>query len=544
MCAMPRYGECEELCFYDGKEATCACSNGYLDSNDNKTCRKYENRLFLSNRESIESINVYGDKNTSLILEHNQQLKNSVALAYDFQRHLIFYSDVKLNAICVCNFKGQTFLTLIENQKVVEGLALNPQNSHLFWTLNEEAEIRTIDTKIFLSDTSEMASNQRDVQKLIGKILSLKKGIDKLRAVVVEPCLNMVYYSNWNNKFPSISRIYISGYGREDVITTDIVVPNALTIDLNDKKLFWADARLDKIERCDYDGKNRIILAQAALKHPFSIAVFENFVFWSDWTLHAIIRANKYSGNDVVFLKKELEHPMGILVAQDQFRKCSNNLCSIFNGGCEDICLPLSEHTMKCECSQGYLAKDNKRCLLRYNSSSCNSSTEFECKSGECVPMSTTCDGVSHCSDNSDENVRYCATRICPRDNFFQCRNARCILLSEKCDGVTQCGDGSDEQECVCPSTKFRCGSGECINENLRCDYDPDCKDASDEMLCEPRDCGANQDFAFTDSLKIDDSIMAPLRLLTQCPHTTACYMEEWKCDGEFKCFNFVGKYV
>lgn len=51
-------------------------------------------------------------------------------------------------------------------------------------------------------------------------------------------------------------------------------MPNALTLDLSDKKMFWADARLDKIERCDYSGKNRVVLAQSAPKHPFSIAVF------------------------------------------------------------------------------------------------------------------------------------------------------------------------------------------------------------------------------------------------------------------------------
>lgn len=533
---MPYYGGCEELCFFDGFKANCFCSHGYLDKNDTKTCRKFENHLFFSKRNVIERINVYGDKNSTLILEHNHQLQNAVALAYDYERHLIYYSDVKLNAICVSNFKGQTFLTLIENQTAVEGITLNPQNSHLFWTLNEEAEIRTIDMNIFFSNDNEMASNHEDAHKLIGKILSLKKGIDRLRAIVVEPCLSMVYYSNWNSKFPSISRIYVTGYGREDIITKDIVLPNALTIDLNDKKLFWADARLDKIERCDYDGKNRVILAQAALKHPFSIAVFEDFIFWSDWTQHAIIRANKYSGNDVVFLRKEIEHPMGVLVAQNQFRNCSNNLCALFNGGCEDICLPLSENTMKCECSQGVLASDNRRCLLRDRKSSCNTTHEFQCRTGECIPMVATCDGIPHCADSSDEHINYCATRNCPRDYFFQCLNKRCILKSEKCDGVSQCGDGSDEENCECPSDKFRCRSGECISLEQRCDFDPDCKDASDEMQCPPRDCGTLNDE----------------HKLIQCPYTTACYMKQWECDGRcknyfipfkfFLIFNYRGK--
>lgn len=34
-------------------------------------------------------------------------------------------------------------------------------------------------------------------------------------------------------------------------------MPNAVAIDFALQKLYWSDARLDKIERCDYDGKNR-----------------------------------------------------------------------------------------------------------------------------------------------------------------------------------------------------------------------------------------------------------------------------------------------
>lgn len=528
---MPTYGGCDELCFYNGSKANCFCSHGYLDGDDNKTCRKYENKLFISRRESIERINLDGDKNSSLILSHNHHLQNVVALAYDFKRHLIYYSDVKLNAICVCDFIGQTFVKLITDQPIVEGLAFDPQNRHLFWTLNGEAEIRSFD----LNKLDDGTITNLDFQNSVTKILSLKKGHDKLRAVVVEPCLNMLYYSNWNNKFPSISRIYVSGYGREDIITTEIVVPNALTIDLNDKKLFWADARLDKIERCDYDGKNRVILAQAALKHPFSIAVFEDYVFFSDWTLHAVVRANKYSGNDVVFVSTAIEHPMGIVVAQDELRNCSNGICGMFNGGCEDKCLPLGSNSFKCECTQGYLAKDNRRCLLRNKTSSCNATHEFQCKSGECIPITVTCDGIPHCTDNSDEAVTYCALRSCSSEDYFQCRNFKCINKNEKCDGASQCGDGSDEENCECPESKFRCKSGECIDENMRCDYDPDCKDASDEMECDARDCSVNRDMGLVEMGNVGDSlIISSTRRLIPCPHTTACYMKEWECDGEF----------
>jgi low-density lipoprotein receptor-related protein 1 (alpha-2-macroglobulin receptor) len=520
-CIMPDYGYCQELCLYNGTKPNCFCSHGYLDPIDQKSCRKYNNYLFISRKENIERISVDGDNESSFTIDDHNLLHNAVALSYDIKHKLIYFSDFKLNAICVSNFQGSRFEKLIENQHHVEGIAFNPQDQHLFWTLNGEAEIRSFDINLFKNGTYLT----EDIKNSINLILKLQTGVDKLRAIFVEPCLNMIYYSNWNNKHPSISRIYVTGYGNEDLITTEIFVPNALTLDLNDKKIFWADARLDKIERADYDGKNRVILSKSAPKHPFSIAVFEDFIFWSDWTLHGVLRANKYSGNDVIFIKRDIDHPMGIVVAQDQIKNCTNGLCAVLNGGCEDICLPHGE-SLKCECSQGYLAKDGKRCLTRNKLSTCNSTFEFECRSGECIPLLVTCDGILHCSDNSDEAINYCATRKCPPEAFFQCRNFKCIFKNETCNGVSECGDGSDEENCTCADDEFKCTSGECMKKKVVCDFDPDCADASDEMGCDVRDCNANPGFDF-------ENLKGSSRKLIPCPKTTACYLKEWECDGK-----------
>jgi low-density lipoprotein receptor-related protein 1 (alpha-2-macroglobulin receptor) len=527
-CAFPHYGGCEELCLFNGVKASCFCSHGYLDKNDKKKCRNYENFLFFSTKTAIEKVHVNNDNLTTVNskIANSLEMQNAVALSYDFNNQIIYYSDLRLNAIFSCTFSGRNFTKLIDKQHSVEGIIFNPQDNKIFWTMNGEAEIRSIDLSLFKNGTVDKS----DIEKSIDTVLKLRKGIDKLRAIVVEPCLAMLYFSNWNTKDPAISRVYITGFGRENLITKEIFMPNALTLDLSDKKLFWADARLDKIERCNYDGRNRVILAQSAPKHPFSIAVFGDFIFWSDWMLHGVLRANKYSGNDVTFLRRDIDQPMGIFVAQEPVKNCSNKICAALNGGCEDVCLPVGD-SFKCECSQGILDKDGKRCLNRNKSTSCDAVYEFECRSGECVPTVVTCDGIPHCSDNSDESINFCATRKCPEDVFFQCRNFRCIFKNETCNGHANCEDGSDEENCMCTERQFRCNNGECIEKVHRCDLDPDCKDASDEMGCESRDC--NQVITEYSESKASDG-----RRLIPCPHTTACYMKDWECDGENDCWD------
>lgn len=36
-------------------------------------------------------------------------------------------------------------------------------------------------------------------------------------------------------------------------------MPNAIVLDHFAQKLYWADARFDKIERCEFDGTKRVV---------------------------------------------------------------------------------------------------------------------------------------------------------------------------------------------------------------------------------------------------------------------------------------------
>jgi hypothetical protein len=68
-----------------------------------------------------------------------------------------------------------------------------------------------------------------------------------------------MYWTNWNSQHPCIQRSFLNGYDQASIISTDIRMPNAIALDHAARKLYWGDARLDKIERCDYDGTNRIV---------------------------------------------------------------------------------------------------------------------------------------------------------------------------------------------------------------------------------------------------------------------------------------------
>ncbi|XP_055528067.1 prolow-density lipoprotein receptor-related protein 1 [Wyeomyia smithii] len=508
-------GGCQELCLFNGTHPICACSHGKISTTDYKTCEPYENFLIFSRVSAIDSIHMTDHLNINGPIQEIQNssfLKNTIALSYDYDRSLIFYSDVEYSSINSVHFNGSNHRQIVSKQLTVEGLAFNPITRFLFWTSNNEACIRSLDLANTTNDPNKNAGFVKELIKL--------KPTDKPRGIAVEPCLAMIYWTNWNPQAASIQRAYPSGYGLESIITTDIRMPNAITLDYQAKKLYWADARYDKIERADYDGRNRVVLAHSTPKHPFAMTVYGDLLFWTDWILHAVLRANKYSGSDVVFLRRDIARPMGIIAVQEIDQDCSADPCQILNGGCEDVCLIDAAGQIKCSCTQGVLAADNQRCIPK-QSSNC-SADEFSCSIGGCIPYYLTCDSVAHCLDGSDEMQSYCAQRECI-SGYFQCSNRRCIQNSLRCDNIQDCGDGSDEEHCDCdPSTHFRCNSGQCINKQMRCDNDPDCADISDEIGCpKVRNCSAMHSGEFL-----------------QCPNTTACYMSSWLCDGENDCWD------
>lgn len=70
---------------------------------------------------------------------------------------------------------------------------------------------------------------------------------------------SLMFWTNWNEQHPSIMRAALSGANALTLIEKDIRTPNGLAIDHRAEKLYFSDATLDKIERCEYDGSHRYV---------------------------------------------------------------------------------------------------------------------------------------------------------------------------------------------------------------------------------------------------------------------------------------------
>uniref|UniRef100_A0AAX7UXR8 EGF-like domain-containing protein n=1 Tax=Astatotilapia calliptera TaxID=8154 RepID=A0AAX7UXR8_ASTCA len=518
-------GGCQQLCLYRGKgQRTCACAHGML-AEDGRTCRDYDGYLLYSERTILKSVHLSDENNLNAPVkpfEDPEHMKNVIALTFDYRggggkgANRIFFSDIHFGNIQQISDDGSDRKTVVENVGSVEGLAYHRAWDMLYWTSYTTSTI----TRHTVDQSRWGAVDRHTVVTMSGD--------DHPRAFVLDECQSLMFWTNWNEQSPSIMRATLTGSNVLVIIGTDIRTPNGLAIDHRAEKLYFSDATLDKIERCEYDGSRRYVVLKNEPVHPFGLAVYGDYIFWTDWVRRAVLRAEKYTGADMKVLRADIpQQPMGIVAVANDTNSCEFSMCRVNNGGCQDLCLLTSEGRVNCSCRGDRKLFEDNTCIAL--NTTCNSIDEFECGNGDCVNYTLTCDGMAHCKDKSDEKQSYCANRVCKK-GYRRCVNGRCVGHSSWCNGQDDCGDSSDELFCnttLCSADQFQCKDGSCISNSSKCNQKVDCEDASDEMNCTATDCSSYFHLGVKGVT------------FQKCEFTTLCYAPSWQCDGANDCGDF-----
>ncbi|KAH3884133.1 hypothetical protein DPMN_008105 [Dreissena polymorpha] len=317
-------------------------------------------QLLLANRKDIRLINITssGKANVSVILNH---LDDALGVDFLYTEGYVFWTDINLEMIkrAVINRTQPTIKGIITTGLVSpDGLACDWIGKKLYWT---DAETNRI-------EVSDLDGNYR-------KVLYWQN-LDQPRAIALDPYHGFIFWTDWGEN-PKIERAGMDGQpnSRAVIVDENIYWPNGLTIDYEEWRIYWADAKLNYIHTCTFEGRDRRVVAvktgddDPTLPHPFAITMLGNDLYWTDWSSKAIHTCDKKTGIEGRRVLTEIQSPMDVIVYDAARQKPGINPCGSNNGGCSHLCLlspvPLSalQAGHQCACPTGVrLLEDGKTC--------------------------------------------------------------------------------------------------------------------------------------------------------------------------------------
>ncbi|XP_065844687.1 low-density lipoprotein receptor-related protein 5-like isoform X2 [Oscarella lobularis] len=326
-------GDCEQMCLAEPTGRICA----------GVSCDEPDTIIFLVVNDEIHG---YVLRNGALqpAIAPITTVKKPLSVTVDPTTKMLYVMDITDRAIVEVTKDGQKRLVLDDHPlSHAENIAVDYVSKVLYYTDRATNIIGVVSVKGDWRKT------------LIG-------GLDKPRGLKLDIAEGMIYWSNWGS-VPKIERVSMTGERRQVLVSTLIVWPNGITLDLAKRFLYWADARLDRIEVCNFDGTNRRLIGTYSQVHPYALDIYGDLLIWSDWQHNKVGSVNIDGGNFKVFVAPHVSfgRPAGLSVynssAPIATSACSNNDCSS-----NQVCVPENSALYQCVCKFGNYNPSTGKC--------------------------------------------------------------------------------------------------------------------------------------------------------------------------------------
>ncbi|XP_062513076.1 low-density lipoprotein receptor-related protein 6-like isoform X2 [Corticium candelabrum] len=342
-------GGCSHLCLPRPGDRSCACPNGFVFIDAQKTQCQASTPAVLYTHFTVETGDIHSvpitanSRGKSLVTLST--VINPVAVAYDIVEGKFYWSDATRNEIRRANLEGTLEMELIVRFGSANpgGLAVDWMGRSIYWT-------------VFNSD-------RIDVAKLNGELRTPFKwrDITKPMALTVEPQEGLLYWST-NTNTPQIQSAQLNDSSKVDTIATLAKgeSPSCLTIDHSTRRLFWTDEY--HVYVVNLNDKFRVKVAVLQVKQglslrPSGISFFNGKLYWANLETEKVEYAVTELTNELKNVKALSTIPgltndnniVDVTVVDYSLQE-SINQCSARNGDCSHYCLSRQGNKFQCGC--------------------------------------------------------------------------------------------------------------------------------------------------------------------------------------------------
>ncbi|XP_078614728.1 uncharacterized protein LOC144883882 [Branchiostoma floridae x Branchiostoma japonicum] len=350
-------GGCQHTCVGDPAGHRCLCLLGYSLGDDNHTCIEDDGLpsvalLFSSDAGAYWLRHDLPDVPDDVSVSLGTLVSGMRILAMDrnYAGKMLFYTTEvgdgtqQIYRRSLINPNNAPLL-IYSRGRNIEGIAVDWMASNVYWTERSQGNIQV----------SRLDGSFRKV---------IVSGLDQPLGVAVHPSEGLLFWTETGTT-PRVARATLAGTDTRTLVSGfNVNQPKGLAIDFLEDRVYWLDGFHGTVQSCDVDGANVVSypIGNADLS---GIAIYKDYVLMTDSdNQRLIIGLRQHDGQFVVHrtVSGLGTRPHNIRMYDSNEQLSHPGPCDEDNGGCSDLCLPVSGGKA-CACGEGrYLQLDGYSC--------------------------------------------------------------------------------------------------------------------------------------------------------------------------------------
>ena len=357
--------KCQHICLLSPSEKSgfsCKCKPGYRLQAEGKCAEEENAYLMLLKGNQIVDVPLNGGNNARAgSLTPVIGIDNGIGLDYDRKGESLFWLQGKEDDDENCTI----YVTPYGGGNKTEFLGMDSGLVGAAYTIAFD----WIGRNLFVGN--RMASNieaiRVDGKQRYRTIILANDGnrtsVAKPKSLALDPSEGKIFWIDEGGfGVPAkVGKVNMDG-SMSTVLVDDVENPEAITIDVDKKDIYFSTRHPPGISSMKYDGSERTIVLseQHDISYPKSLGVLESRLYILDPVYEKIVRVDLPSGDNAkVIIDNESDLKYMIVFKK---RSMLQHPCQLNNGGCEHFCMPSEGGSRICACGIGYKKENEISC--------------------------------------------------------------------------------------------------------------------------------------------------------------------------------------
>nr|XP_045594608.1 low-density lipoprotein receptor-related protein 2-like isoform X7 [Procambarus clarkii] len=313
--------ECSHGCFMTPKGHQCTCPLNLTLDHSNTTCMGGLPSAFVlvGLRNTLEAYSLGGPSSFTVYEGKSKTSTGIIGVEYDPIKDLVYWSKKEYGGVYRKDLHALELPKLIydTDENVMESLAVDWLGRNLYMTNSVGGSITVC------------SLDWHYCTVLISNIS------DSCRGIRLDLQNRKMFWANWRNG--EVEMADMDGFNRS-ILVSGLGWPNALAPDPPQQRLYLMDALTNTVQHISYSGANHTTLMDAQVDHPFSMDLLGDQLYWTDWKTKQVWTCNKEDCATKTSITEPLSsRPFGIKILHPDLYLKMKNPC--MDNRCANMCL-------------------------------------------------------------------------------------------------------------------------------------------------------------------------------------------------------------